>query len=193
MTLDSNIINAIKDKFLGGVSSSPAPIVYCMAGIPGAGKSTFVDAALQRGEFPANAFLLDPDRVMNAIPQYINDLDTVGAVEAFSKWELPARELAYAMLDDAARLRCDIIKDMGCARRENYDRLKALKDSGYGVRMYYIECTATDALKRIQSRLRHTPEDMIRERVESLAGLLPLYRDLADEFMVLSPRPAHKP
>lgn len=185
MTLDPTIINAIKDQFLGGVSSSPAPTVYCMAGIPGAGKSTFVDAALKRGEFPAHAFLLDPDRVMNAIPQYRDDFQTLGAAAAFSKWELPARDLAYAMLDDAINLRCDIIKDMGCARRENYDKLKALKESGYRVQMYYIDHPVQDALKRIALRPRHTPEQLVRDRASGLVELIPLYRTLADEFTIL--------
>ena len=185
MTIDPTIINAIRDQFLGGVSSSPVPTVYCMAGIPGAGKSTFVDAALQRGEFPRQAFLLDPDRVMNAIPQYRDDLQTLGAIEAFSKWELPARHLAYAMLDDAAHIKGDIIKDMGCARMENYDKLKALKQSGYRVQMYYIDCPVPDALERIEHRPRHTPEQLVRDRASGLVELLPLYQNLADEFTVL--------
>lgn len=186
MAIDQITINAIKDQFLGGVASSPAPTVFCMAGIPGAGKSTFVERALRRGEFPANHFLLDPDRVMNAIPHYRDDFKTRGAAEAFLKWELPARTLAYALLDDAAQMRCDIIKDMGCARRENYDRLQALKESGYRVQMYYIDCAVGLALGRIKHRPRHTPEQLVRDRAMGLVELLPLYRELADEFTVLS-------
>ena len=156
-----------------------------MAGIPASGKSSFVDAAIKQGTFPRAAFLLDPDRVMNAMPGYQNDFKTLGAQGAFERWELPARNLAYAMLDDAVALRADVIKDMGCARMENYEKLKAVKNAGYIIRMFHIECPVDEAIRRAASRARHTPEDMLRQRAGAIESLLPLYRELADEFRVI--------
>lgn len=156
-----------------------------MAGIPASGKSRFVDAAIEQGIFPRNAFLLDPDRVMNAIAGYQHDFQNLGAQGAFERWEMPARALAYAMLDEAVTLRADIIKDMGCARMENFEKLKTMKQAGYRICMSYIDCPVELALRRAAARPRHTPESMIRERAESLAALLPLYRSLADEFTVV--------
>lgn len=179
----ADIQTLIRDRFLGPCRPSQNPTIYCMAGIPGAGKSTYVDAALADGTFPAGAFLLDPDRVMNALPGYRDALHRDGAQGAFHAWELPARDLAYAMLDDAAALRADIIKDMGCARMENYEKLKSLKQSGYRLHMVYIDCPVELALTRIATRPRHTPPDMIHTHTAALRDLLPLYRELADCFV----------
>ena len=157
-----------------------------MAGIPGSGKSTFVDSAIMRGDFPADAFILNPDRVMESLPAYHTDTQTLGAIAAFEKWEMPCRALAYAMLDDAVAMRLNIIKDMGCARRENYDMLTRIKTAGYRIHMVYLDCDADVAIARIQTRPRYTPESMVYNRMGTLKNLLPLYRELADEFTSIS-------
>lgn len=185
--ISADIRTLIRDRFLGPCRPSQNPTIYCMAGIPGAGKSTYVDAALRDGAFPAAAFLLDPDRVMSALPGYQDDLRRNGAEAAFGAWELPARDLAYAMLDDAAAMQADIIKDMGCARMENYEKLKNLKTRGYRLHMVYIDCPVDLALTRIATRPRHTPPEMIHTRAATLRDLLPLYRELADCFVEATP------
>lgn len=156
-----------------------------MAGIPGAGKSTFVNAAIARGQFPGDSFILDPDRVMTALPEYQHDFEAHGPAESFLRWELPARALAYAMFDEASAGRLTIIKDMGCARSENYEKLKLLKNLGYRLMMFHIACDVDEAIRRSLTRPRHTPPDMIRDRAASLADLLPRYRALADEFTTI--------
>lgn len=162
------------------------PTIYAMAGIPGSGKSVFVDAAIKRGEFPENAFLLDPDRLMLAMPEYINDLTLMGAASAFRNWEIPARLLAYELAERAAIKGVSIIQDMGSVRRENYDRLAQLKQRGYKIEMTYIYCPVEEALRRLQTRSsRHTAASMVKERAGSLALLLPNYVELCDTFRVL--------
>ncbi|WP_435641974.1 AAA family ATPase [Micavibrio aeruginosavorus] len=181
-TIPEHMIAMLHDRFIGNRAASDTPTVYCMAGIPGSGKSTYVDAAIACGDFPANAFILNPDRVMEALPAYHDDVATLGAVAAFERWEMPCRTLAYDLLDRAAASRLNIIKDMGCARVENYDMLVRLKSSGYRLHMVHLDCPVDLALARIQTRARHTPATMVRERAASLAALLPQYRALADHF-----------
>lgn len=172
----------MRQNFLGSVPASSTPVVYCMAGIPAAGKSSFVNRALAAGTFPSDAFVLDPDRVMTTLPEYQRDLTRWGMVKAYETWEMPARDLAYAMFEDAVDRRANIIKDMGCVRTENYEKLQHLKTLGYALNMFYINCPVDESLRRAALRPRHTPESMIRERHVMLQDLLPRYRALADHF-----------
>jgi predicted ABC-type ATPase len=178
-------VDLIHRQFLDNRPRSDAPVLCAMAGIPGAGKSTFVNHALETGRFPRDAFILDPDRVMQALPEYQASFQHDGAEAAFARWEMPARELAYAMLDKAVQGRMNIIKDMGCARMENFEKLRAIKSAGYRLEMFYIPCPIETALARITTRPRHTPKEMIIERAAALKALIPLYQTLADDFHVV--------
>jgi predicted ABC-type ATPase len=172
--------------FPADLQPSSTPTVYAMAGIPAAGKSTFVAQAQNSGLFPRPAFMLNPDVVMTALPEYRQLHHAEGAEKAFEKLELPARKMAYDFLDEAVRMRYDIIKDMGNARQENLDLLIDLKQQGYRLVMYYITVSADEAIRRTQVRQqvtgRHTPTALVHERLASLSTLLTTYRKIADEF-----------
>ena len=172
----------ILSMFLGHIKPQENPVIHATCGIPGAGKTTFVNAKIASGEFPGDAFILNPDRVMQALPEYIADKDMTGAQAAYEKWEMPARELAYAMADQAMTMRAHIIKDMGCVRDENYRMLCRLKQSGYIVNMYYIECDMDTAISRVHQRDFRIADTQIRERYDSLQAILPEYRQMADNF-----------
>jgi predicted ABC-type ATPase len=74
---------------------------------------------------------------------------------------------------------------MGAVRREDYDRLATFKAAGYRLEMTYIYCPVDECLRRVSTRTtRHTAEEMVRERAQSLAILLPEYVKLADHFRV---------
>lgn len=183
--VDASSLALLHSLFLDGLTAVEEPAVYCVAGIPGSGKSTYVKQGIESGMFPANAFMLDPDQVMMALPEYQEDFEKRGPVDAYERWELPARELAYDMFQQAVVRRFNIIKDMSFSRTENYEKIKELKDKGYQVLMVYIECPVDEALRRAANRVRHTPPQIIRDRAQSLAALLPLYRELADDFLHL--------
>lgn len=172
----------IEELFLGEAVTQANPTIYATCGIPGAGKSTFVDKKLGVGEFPPYAFMLNPDRVMLALPEYQEDCESVGAQQAYEKWELPVRNLAYAMADIAAQQRCHVIKDMGGANPLSFEYIKRLKEEGYQVHMYHIHCDADEALRRINQREFQISRVEVLERLQSLNDLLPQYRLLADEF-----------
>jgi predicted ABC-type ATPase len=172
---------------LEGLLPSERPTVYAMAGIPASGKSHFVQLARRDGRFPDSAFILNPDLVMTALDEYQLDLTTQGPEVAFTTWELPAREITYELMQGAVDMRCDVIKDMSCAREENYRMLEQFKQQGYTIRMFHINVEPEVALQRLASRQaatgRHTPPALIHERHQALCGLLPRYRRLVDEFL----------
>ena len=175
-------ISQLRHQMLHSLVESENPTVYAMAGIPASGKSTFVAAAQASGKFPVSAFVLNPDLVMTALPEYQKVAREEGLVAAFDMYEMPARELAYELFAEAVEQQVDIIKDMASARQENYEMLQALKRKGYRLYMFYIAVEPDEAIRRSAARPgRHTPVELIRERSHSLKLLLPEYRGLGDE------------
>ncbi|MDG2072961.1 MAG: zeta toxin family protein [Pseudomonadales bacterium] len=173
---------------------SANPTVFAMAGIPAAGKSTFVLAAQDRGDFPKAAFLFNPDSVMTALPEYQQAVRQEGLASAFTQWEMPARALSQKLFEEAASRRFDIIKDMACAREENFEMLAGLKESGYKIKIFYIAIDPAMALQRSKTRSsRHTPDVLIHERQAALQNLLPRYRVLADEFHTFDNNDSEEP
>lgn len=178
--IDPETKRRIMALFLDGRSSARGqPIVYAMAGAPRAGKSTFVDQAIARGEFPANAFILDPDRVMHAVQAYHDDCQTMGRDDAFARWQMPTRNLAYAMGQEAKSARLNIIKDMGLVRRENWDFLADCKRQGYRVIVHHIICDVREAERRNVNG-RGFPRHEIAQRVQSLDALMQEHAHIAD-------------
>lgn len=175
-------IDFIGKKFLDHVVEQEKPVLYATCGIPGAGKSTFVDQKLESGEFPTNAYILNPDRVMVTLPEYQTDCQSLGAQEAYQKWELPARELAYDMADRVSKTRGNIIKDMGCANPLSLELVKKLKSKGYRILMYHIDCDLNEAFRRIDQRDFQISREAVELRYQLLNDLLPEYQALADEF-----------
>jgi predicted kinase len=187
--ISANNVLDLKNRFLPsqGQRLNEMRTVYVLAGIPGAGKTTFVKKMIAEGNFPDTAYILDPDRLMEALPEYLNDRLKYGKEEAFKKWELPARELAYSFLVEAIRICADIIIDMGAARKEIYNILKKMKlENKYYIKMYWLETSLDVALKRIASRERFTPKEMVLKRMETLKELKESYLTLADEFFEIS-------
>ena len=72
-----------------------------MAGIPGAGKSTFVARERSAGRLSKQAFVVNPDAVMEMPAAYVADVNAHGPAAAFARWEMPARTFAHALLDEA--------------------------------------------------------------------------------------------
>lgn len=180
------ISNTSRDRVIHELLPKPEKhahkVVHSMAGIPGAGKSTFVEQAIARAQFPESAFILNPDRVMRLLPEYHESVEAHGAEKAFEMWEMPSRVLAYELVEIAGDSGVPIIKDMACARQENFDILQRLKSRGYTLHFYYIYCELDTAMDRARQRKRHAPEAMIRSRHKALQDLLPEFITLSDYF-----------
>jgi probable phosphoglycerate mutase len=166
---------------LGGLVPAAGDVIHVMAGLPGAGKSTFVAMAQADGRFPRPAFILDPDRVMTALMPYQADLAAYGAQAAFMRWEMPARALAYRLAQEAAAARLPIIKDMGMSRAENWDMLRRFKDAGYRIHLHHIRCSIEMATRAVAVRGRFFPPEQIVQRAESLEKRLVEYADVPDK------------
>jgi len=172
-------------QFLFGLTSQSNPKLYATCGIPGAGKSYFVDEKLDDGQFPRDAYILNPDRLMLALPEYQADTITMGAQDAYHKWELPVRELAYGYAESALKNRYNIIKDMGCANPLSLDLVKRLKSDGYAINMFYIYCDIDVAFDRINQREFQISQNEVKSRLSLLEKLLAEYKSIADEFITL--------
>jgi predicted ABC-type ATPase len=183
--ISTQSIALIHDHFLSHVTPQKKPTLFATCGIPGAGKSYFVDSKIKAGEFPSNAYILNPDRVMIALPEYQDDVKTMGAQKSYEKWELPARELAYTMAETAMDMKANIIKDMGCANPLSLKLIKQLKNKLYCIKMYYIHCEVSVAFDRINQRDFQIAKNEVRQRFKLLEDLLPHYQSLADHFEVL--------
>jgi len=164
-------------------SAIPGPkTVHAMAGIPGAGKTTFAVRAMGDGRFPKGAFILNPDRVMEALPRYRADYVNWGPQKAFDKWEMPARELAYAMSQEAADRGLPIVKDMGMVRDENWEMLQGFKNRGYAIHLHVISCPLETAMAACAERARFFPLEQIAERAAALEQFLGQYAHIPDSI-----------
>lgn len=172
----------IIEEFIENKPASLKPELHAMCGIPGSGKSTYVQQAINFGRFPEKAFLLNPDIVMEVLPEYHQSVKELGYEKAFEAWEMPTRAFAYELFGLAADKGLDIIIDMGCVREEDFKNISDLKQRGYTVHMYHVDCIPEVALDRIQDRDRHTPRSMVMERHQALKEMLPKYQDLAHHF-----------
>lgn len=167
------------------LAGCPARTALVMSGIPGAGKSSFLQLLQSRGLIRPEAYWLDPDGAMKAMPEYRRDFKVLGQDEAYARWELPARRIAYAGFEEARRAGLPVVIDMACARRENLDMVRALKDGGYTVYMIQVLCPPEVAHQRARRRDRPMPLDRIIERMAGIAALAPEFRNLADDYLVL--------
>lgn len=183
--ITQDIRAGIANAMLGPCAPDPSkqPCVYAMAGIPAAGKSTFVRHAIERRFFPKGAFILNPDIVMEMVPAYHIDVASMGAADAFAKWEMPCRALAYELGREAGKKRLPIIKDMGMVRPENWRILMDLRASGYRVILHHIMCDANVAVQRCAARPRYFPAQKIYERARELDALMVEFAGLADEVL----------
>jgi predicted ABC-type ATPase len=164
------------------IQNDGAKHLHAMCGIPGSGKTTYVQSQIKDGTLPDDAFILNPDIVMEMLPEYIEDKEKLGAETAFQKWEVPSRSIAYGLFHQATSQGRTIIIDMGCARQESLTMLGSLKEMGYTMSMTHIKCDPETAIERIKTRERFTPESMVHKRFLILNELIPRYKAMADTF-----------
>lgn len=171
-------------KFLAAAPTVDHPFLIHMFGIPGAGKSTYYFK--HKEEFPPHVFI-GFDFVMEALPSYQKDLQEYGSVEAFKRWELPARVTGYELLQRAIAARKNIFLDHGGSPQAHAELLRNIKSFGYSTKMIYVKCDVDVAQKRVAEREkithRHTPPQMIVDRSKLIAELAPVYKEIVDDFV----------
>ncbi len=160
-----------------------SPILLHMLGIPGAGKTTFLDGFLVRWEHDPKPVLLGFDQVMQSLPEYQNNPDKIAA---FAVCELPAREAGYRLLDSLIAARSDILFDNGGSAATHVELLRRAQDVGYRIVLVSIKTDVQEAQKRVDARAvtegRHTPMNYLDDRARKLAELEADYRALTQHF-----------
>lgn len=159
--------------------------MYCVAGASGVGGSTFTERCLADGTFPKNAYVMDPDRVMEKMPEYQELLKAQGVQAAFEACEMPARELAESMFRDARGRKANIVIDMSFSRHEFVEMLRGAKEREYRIEFYHIRCDADEAARRVAERQRYTSPEKIYERAQALEQLMPFYAQFIDTYRLL--------
>ncbi|MEK7801274.1 MAG: zeta toxin family protein, partial [Pseudomonadota bacterium] len=105
-------LKQIEEDIVGQAISSPRPFLLHMLGIPGAGKTTFLEILQQNWtkEHGTKLTLLGFDQVMQALPSYQLNPDKPSAFAAF---ELPARAAGYSILESLLAKKASILFDNG--------------------------------------------------------------------------------
>ena len=185
--MDCGIFEPVIKNFLDTVPASKKPKIVHMLGIPGAGKTTFYQNNKQKFK---NFLKIDFDAIMESLPQYQQDVQAIGNIKAFEKWQIPARIAGYELLRRAIEAKKNIFFDHGGTPMCHRELLANVKRLGYQTLMYYIECPIDVALKRAAERekitKRHTPPQMIKDRNILIRKNLPVYQNLVDEFKKIS-------
>lgn len=175
------------------LDDAKAQTALVMAGVPGAGKSSFLRILREKNHIRPEAYWLDPDATMKAMPEYRRDFAALGQDEAYARWELPARKAAYDGFEDARVMLRPIVIDMACARRENLEMVEALKEGGYDICMVHVQCPPQIAHARAMRRDRPMPYERIIERMDGIQELMPAFRRIADYFIALDNASAEAP
>ncbi len=176
------------EQKLSSVEKVDQPTLIHMLGIPGCGKSTFIKQNAKKFD---GYLIIGFDAIMEALPQYHEDVLKLGSVEAFKKWEIPARIAGYELLVRAINKRVNIVLDHGGSPACHVELMKNVKKyCGYKTVIYELSCKVDEAIRRVRIRemrtKRHTPENMIRQRYNLLKDRGFEYMREVDEFHVVS-------
>lgn len=175
----------IIDKFLSEVPSVDNPKLVHLLGIPGAGKSTFYKN--NKKEFEDFVFV-GFDHVMEQVPQYQKDREELGKLEAFNKWEIPARIAGYELLRRAIEQKKNIFMDHGGTPICHRELLQNIKRMGYETTMYYIDCDPEVAIERISKRERPFPKERMPERIALVEKQKDVMPQIVDKFIKVNNR-----
>lgn len=177
-------LSDIETTIIDAAKSAPSPVFVHMLGIPGSGKSSFLNILQQEWQKKANVTLLGFDQIMQMIPSYQNMTDKI---DGFRQFELPAREAGYRILDGLLKKRAHILFDNGGSAESHPDMMRYAKDQlQYKLIFLSIHTPIEVARSRVDARAietgQHTPLHYLGERYQKLQNLIPAYREMAHAF-----------
>lgn len=159
------------------------PFFINVAGVPGAGKSTFLPALSQALAARAPQIVAF-DRMMNLIPDYHAEPDREAA---FRNFEVPAREGGYALLRALIEKRADIVFEHSSAIVAHTHLLSFAREQGYYTCIIHLRAPLDAAKHRVDERQervgRHTPHSFVDERARAFAELLPRYKQIVHRYV----------
>lgn len=176
----------IQPHNIDAAPAAKSPVLVHTLGIPGAGKSTFLNILQQKWNMDAPPCLLGFDQIMAEMAEY-KAFDDMSA--AFAACEIPARETGYRLLNNLITRRAHILFDNGGSAAHHVDLLKNAQKVGYHIVIVSLTVPITVAQRRVSNRLtqenRKTPPHYLTERLEKITRLDGQYRQIADAFYEL--------
>ena len=188
-------LETLASLMLGEAQAVNNPVFVHMLGIPGCGKTSFLKIlkSVWSAETKSPASLLGFDQVMQSLPSYQSEADKIAA---FAKYELPAREAGYRILDGLLKKRAHTLFDNGGSAESHPDLLRSARDKlGYRLVFVSIETPVALARERVDIRAvekgQHTPLHYLEEHQAKLEKLIPTYRGLTQHFYTLDNSSGH--
>ena len=170
------------DEIVSFAKIEQYPNFIQVSGIPGAGKSTFCK------RYYPNATLVQFDTIMAKIPQYQKDCERLGLIQSFSKWEMPARVIGYEVIHRLIEKKASFVLEHSGMNPAHIKLIEVLKKQAYHTQMQFLYCELDEACQRAKKRekiiLRHTPEELIKERFNASLEYLDIYKTKIDEVCI---------
>lgn len=180
-TFKSEKYDRLIASYFDGIKAQKNPAMFHMCGIPAAGKTTFYKN--HKDEFKGYIFISFDD-VMEHIDDYKKDIEKYGSVEAFKKWEMPARIIGYEILRIAIKNKYNIFLDHSGLNDGHKFLLENIKKLGYHTEVRVVQCTPRTALIRSKRRERainrHLPLQLIINRFLMLSDQIINFGNIAD-------------
>lgn len=164
-------------------SEQEKPYLINIAGIPGAGKSTYVK---NNRDSYTNALYISFDKIMESLSGYTKDYKNEGAKFAFSRWEPIAKVLGYQTLEHVVDKKYNILFEHSNAIIQHMQLYKYMKEQGYTLEIKFIEIDLSIAIERAMKRERAVPEELILQRNKLLKELNDEYKKIVDKFDIIS-------
>jgi len=153
-------------------NSNSVPTLILTAGLPGAGKSTYLrNAGI---ELPK----VDPDEAKKLHPDY--DPKNPQAVHNWSK--KVARRFHLSLLSKNV----DFVVDGTGTNVEKYARyIKEAQELGYKVELHYVRVKLETSIKRNANRARVVPMSVILEKADVIEQTTSIIAKMCDDFVVV--------
>ena len=175
--------DSIIQRSLLGIKSKENPMLLQISGIPGAGKSTYCKTH-RLPDFLYISF----DNIMLELSEYKNEVISNGIESAYKKCEMPARAIGYELLNQALKLKLNIMLEHSGTNRAHLELFKNIKNKGYQTAVNFIVCDLNIALKRAKDRAveqkRHVPEKIILERAQFFNNFIEEYSKLTSNIKI---------
>lgn len=165
------------------------PMFYAIAGGMSAGKTTLMNILLHESKFPKTAVIYDPDSIMEMLSGYQRDRELLGSAAAFSRWAMPAQELADAIVFYALKEKANIVYTKTFAINKNMSFLgSVINNFAYHAIMHVVDIDEDTAAQRANLREQEigkpSSQKLIRNYLLRFNRLLPNYIKMLGEWLV---------
>lgn len=149
-------------------------IAIFMAGLPGSGKSTYIENNPDEFE---GCKRIAADELRKEIPGYD------GSVESDIKFHEQSVDMAEDAMYKAFADNTSVVMDAGAINNSYTPRImNAAKEAGYFIKLVYINTPAHICIERISGRERKVPSDNVIWKSQRAKSKISVLRDIADDY-----------